>query len=157
MVMKSVRFVDAVIRVNGLVDFYAKEKARLEDNLAKVLLPSGLTFVAASVKDALDPKYIGAAVFLGFFFLTYAMVIYLDLFSAERTYVAAFKLQSALYKYADADGAKPLMEVADAQTLEAYDLAEAQVGKQRYSMPTSKPLFAMAGGVGALILYLLMK
>jgi hypothetical protein len=153
MVVKSLKFVDAVIRVNALVDFYAKEKTRLEDNVAKLLLPSGLTFVAASLKDVLDPKYEGAAIFLGFFFLIYALLIYLDLFAAERVYVTAFKLQDSLYKHADADGAKPLAEVADAPTLEAYDRVEAQVGKQRYSMPTSKPLFAMLGGAAAFLIY----
>jgi len=153
MVMKSLKFVDAVLRVNALVDFYGKEKTRLEDNLAKVLLPSGLTFVAASLQDVLSSKYIGLAVFLACFFLAYSLLIYFDLFAAERVQMAALRLQDALYIHATADGGKPLVDVADEATQVAYDSVESQVGKQRYVMATGKPLLALLGGAIGLLIY----
>lgn len=151
--LDNLTFLAAVNRVNGLTDFYAKEKLRLEDNLTKLLLPAGLTFTAAMLKDAIDPKYVGAAIFLAAFFFIYALLIYRDLYAAERAYVNAFMLQSALYAHQDAKGSLPLREVASAQVLGDYRKVELGVGMQRYVMPTGKPLIAAIGGGAVLVFY----
>jgi hypothetical protein len=150
---KNLTLIQAVERVNGLVDFYSKEKTRLEDNLAKLLLPAGLTFTASMLKDAIDPKYVGAAVFLIGFFLVYAGLIYLDLFAAERLYLNALKLQNDLYAHRDEDGALPFIATVPADLVTDYDAADRRVGQRHYSTPTSKPLFALAGGLVGLLMH----
>lgn len=146
-------FLEAVNRTNSLVDFYSKEKTRLEDNLTKLLLPAGLTFTASMLKDAIDPKYVGAAIFLATFFLVYALLIYYDLCVAERASANAFNLQSDLYAHKDADGSLPLDEVVSPDVSCAYDSVESRVGRRFSVPPSAKPLVATAAGALALIIY----
>jgi hypothetical protein len=50
-----------------------------------------------------------------------------------------------------------MAEIVDAPTQSAYERVDAQVGKQRYSMPTGKPLLALLGGGIGLLIYWLAK
>ena len=139
--------------MNGLVDFYAKEKTRLEDNLTKLLLPAGLTFTAAMLKDAIDAKYVSAAIFLAGFFFVYALLVYYDLYAAERAYVNAFDLQSRLYAHEREKGSRPLAEILSAEELSAFRSVELGVGTRRYVIPSGKPLLAALGGAAMLLFY----
>jgi hypothetical protein len=62
-----------------------------------------------------------------------------------------------MYQYSSADGSKLMAEIVDAPTQSAYERVDAQVGKQRYSMPTGKPLLALLGGGIGLLIYWLAK
>lgn len=153
MPIESLTFETAVNRVNDLVSFYATEKMRLEDNLTKLLLPAGLTFTAAILKDTLNSNYGGGAIFLAAFFLVYAILIYFDLYAAERNYMNAFNLQSDLYEHQDSEGSLPVRKVVSERVLGAYDSVNAGVGIRRYVAPSGKPLIAAIGGVLALLIY----
>ena len=145
-------FLDAIKRVNQLVDFYAKELTRLEEGLTKLLLPAGLTFAAAILKDLINPQYFGAAVFFFCFFFVYALLIYYDLYVAERAFEAAFNLQNQLYDKQESDPSLPLGSVVSADVVAAYRAVDAGAGKQRYVLPTGKPLIAAVAGASGLLL-----
>jgi hypothetical protein len=143
---------EAVARANELVDFYGKERVRMEDGLIKLLLPAGLSFLAALSKDIIDAKLAGGAWFLIAFFVAYAVMIYIDTYAAERALDRARALQDMLYRMDDAKDRK-LSEVATAETLDAYRNVESDVGRQRYIKPTGKPIIAALAGLAFLLIH----
>ena len=140
----------AITRINSLTAYYASEKTRQEDNLIRTLLPAALSLAALLTKQVFESDLIGIAVFLVAFFMTYALLIYHDLYAAERIYFKSHSLQSRLYRYDDRPGSTQVAGLGDPELVTDIDSIEADVGKIRYIMPTGKPLLAALAGVVAL-------
>ncbi|HYG28936.1 MAG TPA: hypothetical protein VD887_01855 [Allosphingosinicella sp.] len=144
---------EAIKRVNLLTEFYAAEKVRQEDNLIKTLLPAALTLAALLTKQVIDSNLLGLAIFLVTFFLSYALLIYHDLYAAERVWVRAHSLQAQLYQHEGASGGTPLKTAVSSEVMQAFEAMESNVGRIRYCMPTGKPLIAGLAGAAALCIF----
>ncbi|MBB6425883.1 hypothetical protein [Sphingopyxis sp. JAI128] len=145
----------AIDQLNNLVTHYSTELRRVEGVFVALLLPAAVALIVAQVRPAdVDPARAGL---IGFF-AVYAILIFVDLWSAERRLSHARDLRSVLFHYRNDTGVEHLKTVAaradDAVFAARYAYVQTCAERPYLLGARIKPVVGLAG---AFLIWLIVR
>ncbi len=142
---------DVLQDIAGKTQFYHNEIARLETNFIAILLPAALTAISLKLNE--PGAVLSLAGILGIlgFFITYLVLLLVDLVSAEKVAHTLKQLRTLVVKNYQ-DGSVRLEFALSSTDLNEVNRLYGIVGSHRYAMPSGKPLIAALAGLAIWII-----